>query len=241
MEINGHVYAGENDCATKKEAEQAAAKQALEQLLNTNLPRTTQRMPSPPSSVSSSNESSNKSKPYERSISPSAEVESTKLTIHFPQQYADIEEFITTKVGKYDGRIHKIWPADLQGRFKVEIGGSYRYCDNVRRHHKKNHVYFIINPKKRTYFQRCHDPECYGFQSAIKYMDKELGESSKFEEKDSTDECEHCHKSLKNESEIECERCGGVFCFNCVCVCELCHDAMHCERCFESCFDCHDS
>lgn len=161
---------------------------------------------------------------------------------HLPDEYADIEQFITEKVGVFGGRIRKIFRPDLHGRYKIEICGSYRYCENVKRHHKKNQIYFIVDPIKKTYFQRCHDIECYGFQSTLKYIHNEQRTLSNVQENSNvSSECAHCGKSLTYQNRRTCERCGELFCKNCVCTCDLCHDAIHCDRCFESCFDCHDS
>jgi len=40
------------------------------------------------------------------------------------------------------------------------IGGNYRYCQNIQRAHKSNHIYFIVDLIKNTLFQKCYDPEC---------------------------------------------------------------------------------
>jgi hypothetical protein len=156
---------------------------------------------------------------------------------HLPDEYADIEQFITTKVEAFGGRIRKILPLNSQGRYKFEICGSYRYCENIKRHHKKNQIYFIVDPIKKTYVQKCHDSECYGFQSPLQYINNDPNS----QENNSISKCSKCLKTLKYQIQNECERCGELFCKNCVCFCDYCHDAIHCERCFDSCFDCHDS
>jgi hypothetical protein len=85
---------------------------------------------------------------------------------HFPSEYADVEEFIDTMLGSFGARIRKIRPPDRRGFYRVEITGNYRYCYNVQRHHNKNQVYFLVDPVKKIYFQKCYDPDCQGFQSA---------------------------------------------------------------------------
>lgn len=129
----------------------------------------------------------------------------------------------------------------IRGRYKFEITGSYRYCENIKRHHKKNQIFFIVDPVERTYCQRCHDTECYGFQSPLKYIDDEQTISSSDVEDYDLDKCNYCQRSLVNRNRSNCERCGKDFCHECVCTCDLCCDATHCRRCFELCWDCHDS
>jgi len=85
---------------------------------------------------------------------------------HMPPEYAHIEEYIADMVGSWGGRIRKVRPPDAHGMYRLEITGNYRYCHNIRKHHKKNQVYFLVDPVKKIYYQRCHDPDCQGFQSA---------------------------------------------------------------------------
>lgn len=40
------------------------------------------------------------------------------------------------------------------------IGTDSRYCENVKRDHKSNHVWFALNPKALTICQRCEDESC---------------------------------------------------------------------------------
>jgi len=45
-----------------------------------------------------------------------------------------------------------------------EIGGN-RYCHNVGRQHKSNHVYYIARLDAQTLVQKCTDPDCGSFRS----------------------------------------------------------------------------
>ncbi|KAI8828364.1 hypothetical protein BJ741DRAFT_713673 [Chytriomyces cf. hyalinus JEL632] len=40
-----------------------------------------------------------------------------------------------------------------------------RYCFNVQREHKSNGVYYVVDLKRGSFNQRCHDPECKHFIS----------------------------------------------------------------------------
>jgi hypothetical protein len=232
--VDNHWYVGEDMCSSKKEAEQSAAKKAWKALLAKNVASiSTERLPQTSTATISE----------EHSDSPPSYAEAVKFALknHLPDKYAAIEHFIATKVEEYGGRIREISPPDSQGRYKFEIGGSYRYCENVRRHHKKNQIYFIVDPIKKTYVQKCHDPECYGFQSALKNIENEQRTLLTSQENNSTDQCTNCQKPLMHQNQNECERCGEIFCKKCAYSCELCHYAVHCNRCFQLCFDSHDS
>lgn len=129
--VNGRWYVGEENCASKKEAEHSAAQKAFADLTKDN-----QEQPD---------------------IGPSD---------HLPPEYAAVEDFIATMLIPFGGHIRKIKPPDTHGRYRFEIGGNYRYCKNIERHHKKNQVYFLVDPVRKIYFQKCYDPECQGYQSA---------------------------------------------------------------------------
>ena len=165
----------------------------------------------------------------------------TDSMTNLPNEHSDIKQFIATKVAAFGGRIRNISPPDSRGRYKFEINGSYRYCENVQRQHRKNQIYFIVDPIKRTYLQKCHDPECYGFQSSLKHIVNKSRPLSDSEENVSMDKCSRCRQTLPYQHQSTCERCNEKFCGNCIYSCDLCHDANHCERCIDLCFDCHDS
>ena len=94
--------------------------------------------------------------------SPSRTLKSMK---HMPVQYTDSETYIINIIRPQGGRIRKIWAPDDEGNYQFEITGTYRYCENIRQHHKKNHIYFLVDPIRRTYSQKCHDPDCLDYQS----------------------------------------------------------------------------
>jgi hypothetical protein len=140
VDVNGRWYIGEENCSSKKAAEHSAAEKAYADLMRNNSEIT--RI----DSVIDDNDQSG----------------------HMPPEYADIEEYIATMVTAFGGRIRKVRPPDKYGRYRMEITGNYRYCDNIKAHHKKNQVYFLVDPIKKVYYQKCHDPDCQGFQTAGK-------------------------------------------------------------------------
>lgn len=231
VQINGHWYAGDQMCSSKKEAEKFAAKKALEMLDVENghpLPLDHTPMPQTPDGHLDEPPSCQKTvnaDPIEQNS----------------DGYTDIERFISDKVGSVGGRIRKISFWGTEGKYKFEICGSYRYCDNVRQHHKENEIFFIVNPVNRSYVQRCNDPDCCEFQSARKYIDNDQRTHLHEQDDNSIVKCTNCSNGINYRNRSDCGRCREIFCNSCIRECDYCHSAAHCERCFDSCFDCHDS
>ena len=44
------------------------------------------------------------------------------------------------------------------------VEGS-KFCHNINREHKSNHIYLVCNLSKGFIVQRCYDPDCRNFQS----------------------------------------------------------------------------
>ena len=42
-----------------------------------------------------------------------------------------------------------------------------RYCYNIGREHKSNSVMYVVDLKAEVYYQKCHDPDCREFRSAV--------------------------------------------------------------------------
>jgi len=64
---------------------------------------------------------------------PYSEVVKSNAIEHLPLQYADIERYISILVESFGGRVRKIWAPDLNGIYKFEIAGYYRYCDSIEK------------------------------------------------------------------------------------------------------------
>lgn len=48
--------------------------------------------------------------------------------------------------------------------FSFSVIGS-RYCQHIRREHKSNHVYIVVNPVEGYWMQKCFDPDCSKLKS----------------------------------------------------------------------------
>lgn len=46
-------------------------------------------------------------------------------------------------------------------------GPGSHYCENLGRAHKSNHVYFVLNFVQGVCCQKCYDPDCTSFRSAL--------------------------------------------------------------------------
>jgi len=89
-------------------------------------------------------------------------------TKYFPAEYADIERILVNIIRGMGGRIENVSTIGTSKRYKVNICGSNRYCENIKRHHKKSQIYFFVNPAKKIYYQKCYHPTCSGFRSSRK-------------------------------------------------------------------------
>ncbi|CAF0928535.1 unnamed protein product [Adineta ricciae] len=72
-------------------------------------------------------------------------------------------------------RISRIYNGkEVQNDFKWEISflyvGNYKYCERIQRHHKNNHIYFVVDMRKGTYRQKCHDADCASFEGIEKAL-----------------------------------------------------------------------
>lgn len=115
---------------------------------------------------------------------------------HLSPEYSYIEQYISDLVGASGGRIRKIWPGDVDGLYKFEFCGGYRYCENIKAHHQKRTVYFMVDPKNKTYYQMCYDSQCTGFRSATK---KIRFEPEAFENTMRTNSQDRQETSINNE------------------------------------------
>ena len=153
VEVHGRFYASDGLYPSKKQAEQSAARTALEAIEQTDVKSVSKQSAAthvvdPPPSYS--------------------EVIKADPIEHLPSEYSYIEQYISLIVGLFNGRIRKIWATELDGLYKFEITGGYRYCEIIQGHHSKRTIYFMVDPANKTYYQMCYDPQCSGLRSATK-------------------------------------------------------------------------
>lgn len=74
-------------------------------------------------------------------------------------QYAELEQYIQKNIpGQECARISRV--SKCKNKKDYWISTSSKYCHNVKREHKSNHVWFLLRPGSRTIAQKCQDDEC---------------------------------------------------------------------------------
>ncbi len=184
--MNGQWYIGDDLCSSKKQAEQSAASKALEAIAHNDVKSISAQL----STAHITSDDLDQPPPY------SEVVKSTAIE-HLPSEYADIERYISIVVECFRGRVRKIWVPDEDGLYKFEIAGSYRYCDNVQKHHRKNQIYFMVDPMKKTYYQMCHDPACFGFRSVTRNITIKQQAPVNEKENNSIEQCSTLTQNVK--------------------------------------------
>ena len=41
----------------------------------------------------------------------------------------------------------------------------YRYCGKIKRHHKSNHIFIVVDKNRQVWYQKCHDPDCKDYST----------------------------------------------------------------------------
>lgn len=72
-----------------------------------------------------------------------------------------------------NGRIRrKVFFSD-SSTILYEIMG-FRYCDNIKREHKSNNIKYVVDLQVLGFYQKCYDPDCVDFRSAIRPLPDEI-------------------------------------------------------------------
>lgn len=74
----------------------------------------------------------------------------------------ELETFIRTNIpGQENARILKV--SMCKNKKDYWVSTSSKYCENVKREHKSNHVWFVYKPGAKIIAQKCQDEECKGY------------------------------------------------------------------------------
>ena len=81
-------------------------------------------------------------------------------------EFPIIDNFILTHIE--NGKIRQIKRFDnsattSKAMMIYEIS-NYRYCENKKREHKSNNIYYVVDLTRMCLYQKCHDPECIGYR-----------------------------------------------------------------------------
>jgi hypothetical protein len=78
----------------------------------------------------------------------------------------DLEKFIRENLpGQNNAKIVRI--SKCKNKKDYWVSTNSRYCQNVKREHKSNHVWFILKPYACTISQRCQDDECKNWEGRL--------------------------------------------------------------------------
>ncbi|KAF5838046.1 hypothetical protein DUNSADRAFT_3480 [Dunaliella salina] len=81
---------------------------------------------------------------------------------------AELDGFVRDVCGTQGGvgsSDYRTWMLALESQTITYTSKNTRWCANVGRQHKSNGVYWVIDLRRGTWVQRCHDPDCAGFSS----------------------------------------------------------------------------
>ncbi|XP_015432452.1 PREDICTED: DNA-directed primase/polymerase protein-like [Dufourea novaeangliae] len=82
-----------------------------------------------------------------------------------------LDKYIHDKI--HPGKIRLCKYSDSAEVLVYETYG-YRFCENIGRCHKSNNVFLVVDLQNKTLYQKCHDEDCYGFQSDPKKLPEEI-------------------------------------------------------------------
>jgi hypothetical protein len=70
-------------------------------------------------------------------------------------------------IGDVQGRIRSWYWFSEHGVVVYNIMGN-RFCERIGRQHKSNNVMYIVDFRTAGFYQKCHDPDCRGYQSPLR-------------------------------------------------------------------------
>uniref|UniRef100_A0A7N0VCT6 DNA-directed primase/polymerase protein n=2 Tax=Kalanchoe fedtschenkoi TaxID=63787 RepID=A0A7N0VCT6_KALFE len=80
----------------------------------------------------------------------------------FPTLDSYVESIAT--IGNVSGKIQS-WYLFSEFGLMVYSMARNRYCERIGRQHKSNHIMYVVDLRRATYYQKCHDPDCRGYRS----------------------------------------------------------------------------
>lgn len=122
---------------------------------------------SPKSSSSTTNTTSNISSPHRSFSLPSKIGNQLKQTNSSPFPFIDdwILNDFNEKSQCRTGTIKNVVQFNGNSKHLIYTIVGNKYCGNIDRQHKSNHIYLVVDLEKRNYVQKCYDPDCVGYKS----------------------------------------------------------------------------
>lgn len=81
---------------------------------------------------------------------------------NLPSPFSELDDFVKSQLPP--GGYIRSWNISYNDSILYSVGGS-RFCLNVNREHRSNHIYFVCDLAKMTMAQLCHSNSCAGFRS----------------------------------------------------------------------------
>ncbi|PAA58501.1 hypothetical protein BOX15_Mlig012104g1, partial [Macrostomum lignano] len=81
-----------------------------------------------------------------------------------PSPYPEVDRHFLVTVMSNQGQL-RMWSYCPANQILTLFPSNYRYCHRVERHHRSNHVYFLVNLVEQSFEQRCFDPDCHKYRS----------------------------------------------------------------------------
>lgn len=97
------------------------------------------------------------------SNAPTAGPNSSSTTVGSKTDEKDLETFAIKSFAP-TGRISHMTYSPEFDTISLFVEGN-RFCQNIGREHKSNHIYLICNLTRGSISQRCFDPDCRGYES----------------------------------------------------------------------------
>ncbi|XP_057291089.1 DNA-directed primase/polymerase protein-like [Hydractinia symbiolongicarpus] len=92
----------------------------------------------------------------------SKEFEEGSQRTHFPT----LDIFVLKQANKHGEKsIIRRWMFYRKSQMMIYDIGENRWCGNIQRQHKSNHVYYVADLKLCVLYQKCHDPDCINYRS----------------------------------------------------------------------------
>ena len=88
--------------------------------------------------------------------------------------FPEVDSFIKSVISGDGGYLRRVIWKPQEHCIEYDVAGGYRFCENVRRHHKSNNIRLVARLQPGVYFQVCHDPDCAGFKSRDVELPKEV-------------------------------------------------------------------
>ncbi|CAM8903414.1 unnamed protein product [Rhodiola kirilowii] len=76
-------------------------------------------------------------------------------------------------IGNVSGKIQS-WYLFSEYGLMVYSMSRNRYCERIGRQHKSNHIMYVVDLRRATYYQNCHDPDCRGYRSPMRVIPYEV-------------------------------------------------------------------